>query len=209
MLLLAQTCCASALIAWLVSQVLHVRAYHDRLGLRRMVASAARKPAQPRSIDSKMLIGRVMTRLPKIQPVLPGTATASPIRTEGSDDGSSATRDRYLDVAQALDRCGHDRRLLQNVLTKFAAFCPEELAGIADAISCRDIDKLRRHAHSLKGVSGDVAAVELHRAATTLERASREGRAGQAWADAEQIKSCIETTLGVVNALIADLQQEA
>lgn len=157
--------------------------------------------------DAETLVPKIVARLSEIRSVVRHAATADDTRKEHAENGSATPTDCYLDVAQALDRCGHDKRLLEKVLTKFSTFCPEQLAGIAEAASNRDLERLRLHAHRLKGVSGDVAAVKLHRAAAALERASREGRAEPAWAQVERIESCIEHTLGVVDALLADLQR--
>jgi len=81
-----------------------------------------------------------------------------------------------IDLAQALERMGGDRQLLNDVIGVFLEDCPTQLAAIKVAVDARDADAIRRAAHALKGAAGNLAATEVFQAAQTLERLGAEGR---------------------------------
>ncbi len=76
-----------------------------------------------------------------------------------------------IDVQLALRRLGGNRRLLKKLLKTFATNNGDTVRQIRQALDADDIGKAQQKVHALKGASGSISAVDLHVAATNLDRA--------------------------------------
>ncbi len=65
-----------------------------------------------------------------------------------------------------------DSVLLRQLLGMFSAEFPDRLAEISKATEALDFEEIHSYAHSLKGVSSNLAATALYRVANQLEEAS-------------------------------------
>jgi CheY-like chemotaxis protein/HPt (histidine-containing phosphotransfer) domain-containing protein len=86
-----------------------------------------------------------------------------------------------LDVALALRRLAGDRELYLMLLKEFVRSYPQEMAMLRQALQEQDTPTARRMAHTLKGVAGNISAIELARHAAALEAAIEEA-VPEAWA---------------------------
>ena len=50
-----------------------------------------------------------------------------------------------------------------------------ELEGLVSSLAAADADGVRRHAHAIKGSSGNIAAQRMHQTAALMEKAAKEG----------------------------------
>ncbi|MCX7692952.1 Hpt domain-containing protein [Tepidimonas taiwanensis] len=88
----------------------------------------------------------------------------------------------------------------RGIVRLFVEQLDTERAGLDAAWAARDWPRLMRAAHSLKGSSGNMAAVALSEAAARLERAAREQNAVAAEAALADVTRLVPET---VRALVA------
>ena len=81
-----------------------------------------------------------------------------------------------IDEAALRNRVADDEELLATVVRMFLDDCPVRLAAIKAAVTRRDPEAVRTTAHALKGAAGNLGAVGLFEAASTLERLAAESR---------------------------------
>jgi two-component system sensor histidine kinase/response regulator len=74
-----------------------------------------------------------------------------------------------FDEAALLSRLSGDRALMTDLIGLFVDDCPVRLAAIADAVTRRNPEEIRRAAHTLKGAAGSISADALFHAASALE----------------------------------------
>ncbi|MDM8553237.1 response regulator [Desulfococcaceae bacterium HSG7] len=80
-----------------------------------------------------------------------------------------------LDIATALKRLGGNRKLLKKLLVNFADDYSDTSETIRQALDKGDIEYIRRTAHTIKGVAGNIGADKLSEVAAKLETASVNG----------------------------------
>jgi PAS domain S-box-containing protein len=76
-----------------------------------------------------------------------------------------------LDIATALQRLGGNRELLKKLLIQFADDYSDTVERLRLALDSGDIEYIRRMAHTIKGVSGNIGADDLSEAAREFEAA--------------------------------------
>jgi CheY-like chemotaxis protein len=77
--------------------------------------------------------------------------------------------------ASGLGRVGGNKQLYAKLLRKFRESQQNAVAGIRTALRSGDRETAGRLAHTVKGVSGNLGAETLYRAAAELEKAIKEG----------------------------------
>jgi CheY-like chemotaxis protein/HPt (histidine-containing phosphotransfer) domain-containing protein len=82
---------------------------------------------------------------------------------------------KVLDKAALLDRVEGDQQLLRSVVGVFLADCPRMMEAVRTAVAERDVTRLEREAHNLKGATGNLGAGDAHHAAAVLESLAVEG----------------------------------
>ena len=78
-----------------------------------------------------------------------------------------------IDTAMGLHRCLNDDRLYISLLRRFASAGPRFAMDFASALSGNRWEDATRHAHTLKGTSGNLGATALAQSAAQLESACR------------------------------------
>jgi HPt (histidine-containing phosphotransfer) domain-containing protein len=81
-----------------------------------------------------------------------------------------------VSVASGLERVGGNKRLYAKLLCKFGESQQKAVAEIRAALHSGDRETAGRLAHTVKGVSGNLGAETLYRAAADLEKAIKEGK---------------------------------
>jgi two-component system sensor histidine kinase/response regulator len=81
-----------------------------------------------------------------------------------------------VSVASGLERVGGNKRLYAKLLCKFRESQQKAVAEIRAALHSGDRETAGRLAHTVKGVSGNLGAESLYRAAADLEKAIKEGK---------------------------------
>jgi two-component system sensor histidine kinase/response regulator len=81
-----------------------------------------------------------------------------------------------VSVASGLERVGGNKRLYAKLLSKFRDSQQKAVAEIRAALHSGDRETAGRLAHTVKGVSGNLGAETLYRAAADLEKAIKEGQ---------------------------------
>jgi len=79
-----------------------------------------------------------------------------------------------IEIVPGLQRLGGNQALYLRLLHLFRSDYAGTVDEIRQALACAEIDKARRLAHSLKGVSGQISAKELSDAARVLEQSIAE-----------------------------------
>ena len=78
---------------------------------------------------------------------------------------------KIFDRATLLERLDGDVAMLEMLMEVYMKDVPNHLEALTNAINAADKELVRFHAHSLKGSSGNVGAVEMQTAAAALEKA--------------------------------------
>jgi two-component system sensor histidine kinase/response regulator len=86
-------------------------------------------------------------------------------------------RPDIIDRDELMSRMGGDEALLRRLVHTFLTNYPSQLSDLREAINARDVDRLRRRAHTLRGAMSLFAASEAAEAARELERAADLGGA--------------------------------
>jgi PAS domain S-box-containing protein len=81
-----------------------------------------------------------------------------------------------LQTSVGMSRLGNNRDLYLGLLTKFVRDYSDAVTVIKKALDKADVDSARRLAHSVKGISGNIGALDVHQAASLLESVIAEGK---------------------------------
>jgi HPt (histidine-containing phosphotransfer) domain-containing protein len=82
---------------------------------------------------------------------------------------------RVLDVKATLENLGGDPELLREILDYFLEMAPQQLDDLQAAVTARDVAAVDLQAHSMKGGSANVGAVQLSATARELEMLAKAG----------------------------------
>ena len=107
-----------------------------------------------------------------------------------------------LDIATALKRLGGSRKLLKKLLINFADDYSDITEILRKALDKGDIEYIRRTAHTIKGVAGNIGADKLSEVAAELETASVNGFPN------DEIMSHFETVLNRTTASAGTLKTQ-
>ena len=106
-----------------------------------------------------------------------------------------------IDVEAALARLGGNRQLLARLLAEFAKSQAQAVAAIRQALGHGAVEEATRHAHTLKGVAGNLSAKRLAAEAAAVEALLRRGEsAGVEPALARLEAAMVEVVGGLVPA---------
>src|SRR5262249_54556393 len=100
---------------------------------------------------------------------------------------------RRLDIADVRRRLGNNDALIADLLEMFLETLPTQLADVKTALSTRELDAIRRSAHTLKGSAGNLSAIGIVAAARAVEEAAERGNA----ADLERLCTRLEHEVNV------------
>jgi two-component system sensor histidine kinase/response regulator len=107
---------------------------------------------------------------------------------------------QVLDVSELLTRVEGDRQLLTEILLIFKEEWPMRMRELRDAVQSRDLGRIAKESHGLKGMLANLAAHRAAAAAADLERAGREEREGDATSTFTVLEREGEALLPEVNA---------
>lgn len=110
-----------------------------------------------------------------------------------------------FDMATALDRVEGDVSLIRELAGLFLDECPHRMEEIRDAVSLRDIKRLQRGAHTLKGSVGNFGASRAFEATRRLEQVAVEP---PQWDQVEEAWTVLEHAVGTLNSALVKLKQE-
>jgi HPt (histidine-containing phosphotransfer) domain-containing protein len=89
--------------------------------------------------------------------------------------GPIRVRPNIINREELMTRMGGDEALLRRLVHTFLTNYPSQLSDLQEAIDTRDVDRLRRRAHTLRGAMSLFAASEAAEAARELEKAADQG----------------------------------
>jgi CheY-like chemotaxis protein len=118
----------------------------------------------------------VLESLPSPEPEPPAapTAPAAPApEPEGEAAAETHEEDEGLpdyDAAQLEQRFKGNRVVIDKIIGVFLRDAPNQLRAMSEALDVPDFDAAYKHAHTLKGASGNVGAVKMHRAIQEFEK---------------------------------------
>lgn len=94
-----------------------------------------------------------------------------------------------LDLAKLEALCG-DQEIMLQLIETFRDSTLEQIAGLADALTYRDAESIRRIAHEMKGVCGNLGLPHMQSLATRLEQVAR----SDDWASAQRLFDTLSAT---------------
>ncbi len=80
-----------------------------------------------------------------------------------------------IDMAAGLKRISGNQKLYRNLLQSFCRDNEQTVAQIRQALDGKDMDTARRLAHTVKGVAGNIGAMDIFEAAQVLEHGIANG----------------------------------
>ncbi len=113
-----------------------------------------------------------------------------------------------LDMEEGLDRVRDNRELYFNLLDLFNDHCRQALEEITAELSAKNLDAVRKVAHTLKGVAGNVSAVDVYQTATELEEAVIQRQLSEIDPLVERLSKSVETVRRTIAELHLSSQEE-
>jgi two-component system, sensor histidine kinase and response regulator len=135
-------------------------------------------------IDPKALFAEVEDGVNQATASATPTAVPSGKTTPAAAPATPAATST-IDRSDLLQRLYGDERLAADVVRLFVGECPTMIDAVGSALAKRDVEQVRRAAHTLKGSASTAAAHGVADAARTLEKLAAEGRLDaldEAWA---------------------------
>ena len=106
-----------------------------------------------------------------------------------------------IDISTGLSRVGGNKKLYRNLLYKFSQNQGGALDDIKAALEQDDLELAERLAHTIKGVSGNIGAMDLHAAARDLESEIKKEGKNIAAVLLESVQSHLDQVLSSVAML--------
>jgi len=120
----------------------------------------------PKPIEVQALSDMLLSLIPR--------ATREHAARQGAPGGPSLPPTQAcIDEAAALQLLGGCRELFVSLLKRFASDYADAAVVLLDALDQDDMETLRRHAHTIKGLAGNIGAEELRAAAQAVEDCAR------------------------------------
>ncbi len=149
-------------------------------------------------IDSKLLFKALRRWVPSNAPR--ATASEPDKAAEPAVETEEIPVVEGIDINDAIARLGLPWVSIRKMLFRFADGQPETLKELQAAMTSKDSEAARRHAHSIAGAGGNLSAIELRKRAKALELAIKDDTGGTE----ELFKSMneeLERVLGAINAI--------
>ena len=127
---------------------------------------------KPIDVDDLM---SVLVRWIKPVGAAPRAATDAPVRKPRPAQSIELPQIKGLDSDDGLRRVGGNRGLYVKLLRKFQGSNADAMDRLLEALGDGDIETAERLVHTVKGVSGNIGAIELHGAATRLDDELKQG----------------------------------
>jgi signal transduction histidine kinase/response regulator of citrate/malate metabolism len=142
---------------------------HAMAGDRKKSLASGMNDHISKPINRKVLFAALLKWIPVKERVKPIVIPVEPVLDETLEPEQELPE---IDMASALERFGHNHKLLRSVLLEFQqtfASSPKELARLLDGKNPDDRVAAKRIAHSIKGIAGNISAYDLADAASALE----------------------------------------
>jgi HPt (histidine-containing phosphotransfer) domain-containing protein len=121
-------------------------------------------------IDPKALFSEVEEGLSHL------TTAAAPAPSSVPAAQATPATAPAIDRNDLLRRLYGDEQLASDIVRLFVGECPTMVDAVGSALASRDVEEVRRAAHTLKGSASTAAAHGVADAARRLERLAAEGR---------------------------------
>jgi HPt (histidine-containing phosphotransfer) domain-containing protein len=103
-----------------------------------------------------------------------------------------------IDLDAALERLDGNEQLFCELLEEFCTSCCSSADSILAAWQTGDFPEARRLIHSIKGVAGNLSAIDLYSAASNLERLVSEGDEESFLAELDRFSRALQVILRCV-----------
>ncbi len=107
-----------------------------------------------------------------------------------------------VDLERALPRVGNNKRLLRKLLFEFHADHHDAAARMREALEQNELSRVRRMAHTLSGVAGNLGAEPLREAALAVEQALSQDQVNHA-----EVEPLLDRLQGHLGPLMERLEQ--
>ncbi|MGE5841039.1 MAG: response regulator, partial [Deltaproteobacteria bacterium] len=148
---------------------------HAMAGDREKSLAAGMNDHVTKPIDPDELFSALMRWITPGEREVP-KAESGPVMLEEKDEGPLPPELPGISIASGLGRVGGNKQLYAKLLCKFRASQQSAVEEIMAALQAGDRKTAGRLAHTVKGVSGNLGAESVYRAAAELEKAIKEGK---------------------------------
>jgi signal transduction histidine kinase/CheY-like chemotaxis protein len=156
------------------------------------------KPVEPKQLHA--IVERWGASVKKDKSPIPATPIASHTQLASPNNGKFTTD--VFDIAALRARVEDDLELLSEMIDLYLSSSPLLMSEIESAVALRDPDKIKRAAHTLKGVFKNMAAATCAEAASQLETVGKTGKV-------ERADQCLATLKGEFQQLHTILTEVA
>jgi two-component system sensor histidine kinase/response regulator len=167
-------------------------------GDRELCIAAGMNGYLTKPIDVKVLFSTLSQWAPERTDIVEGISSQTAV------DNVTTTEDIELpgvDITDGLSHMGGNRKLYRRIISKFREGQADAVEQIREALQAGDVLGAMRIAHTLKGVAGNIGALDVVAAAQHVEETLRETLE----AEAEKVE--IEPLLAAVSAALQPLLQ--
>jgi signal transduction histidine kinase/DNA-binding response OmpR family regulator len=151
--------------AWIVAMTAHVMPGDKERCLAGGMDGYLGKPIDPKALFSEVEEG--LSHL---------TTAAAPAPSSVPAAQATPATAPAIDRNDLLRRLYGDEQLASDIVRLFVGECPTMVDAVGSALASRDVEEVRRAAHTLKGSASTAAAHGVADAARRLERLAAEGR---------------------------------
>jgi PAS domain S-box-containing protein len=139
---------------------------------------------------------------------LPPEYTVADADALESDESLIFEKLEGINVSEGLARVGGKSTSYRKLLQKFSVSNTQVVDDITRALSEGNIDLAERTAHTLKGVSGNIGATDLHKAAIALDDALKNENTEGLEPILEQVSSALCVVLSSIQGIVSKEEKE-
>ncbi|MBT3206997.1 MAG: PAS domain S-box protein [Bacteroidetes bacterium] len=125
-------------------------------------------------IDPDEVLGALVKWIkPKKNQTLPNTRSKSEIKKDYSE--IVIPKIKGLNIASALKRINNKKKLYRDLLVKFCSNYENFVKELKSNLKNKDFETVKRQVHTLKGVTGNIGATDLHNFVNRIEELNEKG----------------------------------
>jgi len=177
-------------------------------GVREKVIDIGMNDYVTKPINPKELFGALVKWIEPGERNLPPEFLEKGVETEKKEETLPFDELEGIDVKAGLGRVGGNKKLYRKLLQKFSKGHAQVVEDITRALAEDDMELAERTAHTLKGVSGNIGATDLHKAAVALDDALKKEDTEGLNPVLERVSSALHIVLGSIQGVVSQDEKE-
>jgi two-component system sensor histidine kinase BarA len=125
-----------------------------------------------------------------------------------SNETDASIEIQSFDPAVGIKQVGGDADIFRQLLSDFVAGLPQKISNMEKRLEERDMDKLSRDAHNLKGVSANLGMLQLSQYAGRLENSAGEGYTELLRQELQDVKTITDVFIRDVASFLSETEEK-